>query len=90
MGHARDVPISPCPIRQSVHVTVRAYPTPEEAALAEWDDYPQAEARVLDVTYVGKNEADVITDTVPSHPMRNRCSRTPEGWIFLGDDNSVG
>ena len=23
------------------------YPTPEEAALAEWDDYPGAAARVL-------------------------------------------
>ncbi|MCA1683012.1 MAG: hypothetical protein LC685_03325 [Actinobacteria bacterium] len=63
------------------------YPTPEEAALAEWDDYPGAAARIISVTYSGENEAVVVTDTVPSHPMWNYCVRTAEGWVFTHDHN---
>ena len=61
------------------------YPTPEEAALAQWDKYPQAEARVIRVRYVDENHVIVVTDTVPSHPMNNHCKRTAEGWVYQGD-----
>lgn len=63
------------------------YRTPEEAVLAEWDDYPGAAARVISVTYSGENEAVVVTDTVPSHPMWNYCMHTAQGWVFTHDHN---
>jgi hypothetical protein len=65
----------------------RAYATPEEAALAEWDAYPESNARVLRVDHEGETFATVITDTDPSHPMHNYCRRTPRGWVFTGDSN---
>jgi hypothetical protein len=68
-------------------VSDESYPTPEAAALAEWDAYPQAEAKVLSVEYAGEDDAVVITDTVPSHPMWNYCVRTAGGWIFTHDHN---
>jgi hypothetical protein len=62
-----------------------AYATPEEAALAQWDSYPQAEARVIKVHYVDADHAIVATDTVPSHPMNNQILLTSEGWVYQGD-----
>lgn len=63
------------------------YPTPEDAALAEWVDYPGVVASIVSVEYVDANNAVVITDTVPSHPMWNYCVRTPSGWVFTHDHN---
>ena len=63
------------------------YPTPEQAALAEWDSLPGAEVRVIRVDYEDDDHAVVITDTVPSHPMWNHCERTSDGWVFTGDHN---
>jgi hypothetical protein len=64
------------------------FPTPEEAVLAEWDQHPQAEARVLRVEYLDDEHAVVITDTTPSHPMWNYCERTSSsGWVFTDDHN---
>ena len=61
------------------------YPTPEEAALAEWSSYSRVEVRVIEVRYVDNDHAVVVTDTVPSHPMHNQCERTSEGWVYRGD-----
>lgn len=63
------------------------YRTPEEAALAQWDKYPRADVRVIEVRYEGDHDAVVVTDTDPSHPMFNRCKRTDDGWVFRGDHN---
>ena len=63
------------------------YPTPEEAALAEWSEMPQAEASVVSVKYQDSQHAVVVTDTNPSHPMWNYCVLTPEGWVYTGDHN---
>lgn len=63
----------------------RAFVTPEEAAMAEWDAYPNAQARVIRVEYTDEVNAVVITDTVPSHPMYNYCERTDRGWVYCGD-----
>ncbi len=65
----------------------KAYPSPEEAALAEWAGMPQSEARVISVEYLDVDRAVVVTDTVPSHPMWNCFLRTPEGWVFTHDHN---
>jgi hypothetical protein len=63
------------------------YPTPGDAALADWDDYPEAAARVVSVRYSGEDAAVVVTDTVPSHPMWNYCVRRAQGWVFTQDHN---
>jgi hypothetical protein len=68
-------------------VTAESYPTPEEAVLAEWRELPHAKVRVLSVEYSNENEAVVVTDTEPSHPMRNYCFRSPDGWVFSYDHN---
>ena len=65
----------------------RVYPTPEEAALTEWASYPEARARVIEVEHLGDDVVVVVTDTVPSHPMNNRCRRTARGWVYEGDWN---
>jgi hypothetical protein len=65
----------------------RAFETPEEATLAEWVDYPQAEVRIISVEYTDEDHAVVVTDTNPSHPMWNYCERTDRGWIFTSDHN---
>lgn len=64
-----------------------AYPTPENAAMAEWDAYPEAKAFLVSVEYVDRDYAVVVTDTVPSHPIWNYCDRTPAGWVYTGDQN---
>jgi hypothetical protein len=64
-----------------------AYPSPEEAALAEWDRYPNVEVWVVRVELNDADHATVITDTVPSHPMHNYCTRTADGWVYVGDSN---
>lgn len=63
------------------------YPTPEDAALAEWEDDPEAAARVISVDYRDDSNAVVVTDTVPSHPIWNYCLRTPNGWVLTHDHN---
>lgn len=67
------------------HDSEVGYPTPEDAALAQWDRYPRAEVRVIRVRYVDQDHAIVVTDTAPSHPMNNQCKRTAEGWVYQGD-----
>lgn len=64
-----------------------AFGTPEEAALAEWETYPSAQAYVVRVDYTDERNAVVATDTVASHPMWNYCERTSAGWIYTGDHN---
>jgi hypothetical protein len=71
----------------SCGVTEEGYPTPEAAALAEWADLPQAEARLISVKYQGTTRAVVVTDTWPSHPLWNYVTRTADGWIFNHDHN---
>ena len=66
-------------------MTDEAHPSPEAAALAEWADMPQAEARVISVDYLDADHAVVVTDAVPSHPMWNYFLRTSEGWVFTHD-----
>ena len=68
-------------------MTDGAFATPEAAALAEWDRYPEAQARVVTVEYLDETHAVVVIDTVPSHPMWNRCERTDRGWVYAGDGN---
>ncbi len=57
------------------------YPTPEDAALAEWEDHPEVAARVISFEYRDVSNAVVVTDTVPSHPMWNysACGRPKAG-----------
>jgi hypothetical protein len=66
-------------------VEARTFSTPDDAAMAEWDAYPDALARVVRVEYRNENHAVVVTDTVPSHPMYNYCERVDGGWVFMGD-----
>jgi hypothetical protein len=69
-------------------VAEEEFPTPEDAALAEWEPYPQADARVISVEYLDEEHAVVVTDTTPSHPMWNYCWRTSGGgWVFTHDHN---
>jgi hypothetical protein len=68
-------------------VEIDGFKTPEEATLAEWDNLPKAEVRVLSVEYSDEDHAVVVTDTVPSHPMWNYCERTDAGWRFTHDHN---
>lgn len=63
------------------------YATPEEAALAEWERIPGAQARVVEVLYVGQDEAIVITETVPSHEMNNYCRKVRNRWEHRGDSS---
>jgi hypothetical protein len=63
------------------------FATPEEAALAEWDPYPQAEARVVSVKYLDAQHAVVVTDTTPSHPIWSYCERAAGSWVFTHDHN---
>ena len=63
------------------------YPTPEGAALAEWNAYPEAQARVISVEYTDADHAIVVIDTDPSHPECNNCERTECGWILLSTYN---
>ena len=64
-----------------------AFATPEEAALAEWADHPQAKAQVVSVEYLDADNAVVVTTTDPDYPMWNYVSRTPHGWTFTHDHN---
>jgi hypothetical protein len=64
-----------------------AFGSPEDAVMAEWLAYPEAEARVVTVEYLDEDHAVVLTDTVPSHPMWNHCERREGGWILTGDHN---
>jgi len=75
------------PWAQYWKVTKRAFPTPEAAALAQWDSLPQARARVISVEYEDDDHSIVLTDTEPSHLMWNQCERTSEGWVFILDHN---
>jgi hypothetical protein len=68
-------------------VAVRTFPTPQDAALAEWSDLPQARPRVVSVQFEDDDHAVVVTDTDPSHPMWNYCERTSDGWVFTHDHN---
>ncbi len=59
----------------------KAYPTPEEAALA-WE-VPASQPRIVAVLPQSSGDVLVITDTVPSHLMETRCRRTEDGWVCL-------
>jgi hypothetical protein len=72
---------------QDVDVASEGHPTPEAAALAEFEDIPQAQARVVSVEYLSDDEAVVVTDTLPSHRMSNHCFRSPDGWVVSYDHN---
>jgi hypothetical protein len=74
-------------MRHSDRVPEDGFATPEEAAVAEWNPHPAAEARVVSVEYVEGEHAVVVTDTTPSHPMRNYCERAAGGWVFRHDHN---
>jgi len=47
----------------------KGYESPEAAVLAEWDQHPDAEVRVVEVRFTDARNAVVITDTEPSHRM---------------------
>ncbi|MGD9794714.1 MAG: hypothetical protein AB7V43_14655 [Acidimicrobiia bacterium] len=64
-----------------------AYPSSEEAALAEWAMYPTVEVFVVEIIYEDDDHAVVVTDTTPSHPMWNRIVREASGWVYMGDHN---
>jgi hypothetical protein len=68
-------------------VSTAGFETPEAAALAEWDAYPSANVRVVETRYKNKSNAIVITDTDPTHPMKNYVERTDAGWVLVGDSN---
>jgi hypothetical protein len=57
--------------------------SPEEAALAEWGQYPNAMASVVSVDYIDEWTAVVVVDTEPSHPMTATVLRNSSGrWEF--------
>jgi hypothetical protein len=60
-----------------LRIGVRLRPTPEEAAMAEWDAYPTAEAFIVSVEYLTDDQAVVVIDTEPSHPMSELCRPNP-------------
>ena len=53
------------------------FATPEAAALAAWDEYPSAGARVESSE---TNGDEAITD--PRHRERNYCLREDGGWYL--------
>ena len=63
------------------------YDSPEAAALAEWDEYPNVQVRVVAVRFIDAKNAVVITDTEPSHPMNNYTRLTHSGWVLTGDSS---
>jgi hypothetical protein len=65
----------------------KGYESPEAAALAEWDQYRNAEVRVVEVRFTDAKNAVVVTDTEPSHPMKNYVTLTDDGWVFTADHN---
>ena len=68
-------------------VSGSGYPSPEEAALAEWASTPAAKARVTDVRFVSPTEAVVTTDTEPSEPYNNLCVKIGDLWYWTGGSN---
>lgn len=68
-------------------MAAHTFPTPQDAALAEWSDIPQACPRVVSVRFEDDDHAVVVTDTEPSHPMWNNCERTSDGWVLTSDHN---
>lgn len=68
-------------------MTDNAHDTPEEAVLAEWDRYPNANARIVEVRYKDADHAVVVTETDPSYPMWNYVCRTIAGWVLTDDHN---
>lgn len=69
------------------HVPLPSHRTPEAAALAHWDAYPEAGVVVVSVEFTGPDSATVVTDTDPSHPMYNLCRRERGGWVCFADHN---
>lgn len=51
------------------------------------DGVSRGHAFIVSVEYLSDDEAVVVTDTVPSHPMWNYVRRGSEGWIFTHDHN---
>ena len=74
-------------IGEAAQVEIVGYPSPEEAAMAEWIACPTAHASIVSVEYLTEDEAVVVTDTEPPHPMWNYVRRGREGWVFTHDHN---
>jgi hypothetical protein len=70
-------------------MTAEGFDTPEDAAMAEWDDCPQAEAHVVRVEPCSDPQFPgrvwVVVDTVPSHPMRASCELIDGRWVMVSD-----
>lgn len=56
------------------------FSSPEQAAVAS---FPAAQARPISVELSG-DEAVVVVDTEPSHPVSLRCGRRERGWEYMG------
>src|SRR5262249_10357588 len=66
----------------------RGHATPEEAALVGWA--PVSQASVIRTYAWSDDEAHVIVDTIPSHPMDVSCTRQADGlWYVEGDFGPV-
>lgn len=57
------------------------WPTPEQTALADG-------GHVVQVSYQGPHEADVLVGGLGSQPVRRRSIRTTTGWILA--DPAIG
>lgn len=70
-------------------MAAQGFDTPEKAAMAEWDDYPEAEAHVVRVEPCSDPQflrrVWVFIDTVPSHPMRASCELVDGRWVVVSD-----
>jgi hypothetical protein len=61
------------------------FPTPAAAALAEWENVPNAHVQVIAVELRDADHAVVVTDTDPPHVVRLYCERNEYGWVCTGD-----
>jgi hypothetical protein len=59
------------------------FDSPEAAALSGWP--AAAQARVLRTRFLTERRAEVLVDTVPSHPLAVFCERSDRGWIWTSD-----
>jgi hypothetical protein len=69
--------------RAEVSAGADFFESPEAAALSGWE--PVTQAHVIRTRYLNARQAEIVVDTVPSHPISVRCERLDPGWIWTYD-----
>lgn len=67
-------------------MTGARFDSPEAAALADWEQAPEAAARVAQVTVRGPR-AEVILELDPTYREWVYCVRGPDGWRSAASGN---